>query len=219
MKHVPGLFCIVTAVAVAPMLHAQAPTGWTYHLDRSQAEPVRELAPGAWAYQEMPPGWHLTTTNQGVTLFPDTPHPMSGAWGVEMEFFLFPEPSGEGVGIALLPTTESEHSGELRLLLRRDGQVSATVIAGSDTVTLAPWTSDTSVVPHDGKEIKQYVMRVMHQGDQLTLSVDGRERLRLPIGPNVQNPVAGIRAGAGLNLHIARFDLIRPLAPPRPATP
>jgi hypothetical protein len=55
----------------------------------------------------------------------------------------------------------------------------------------------------------------MHQGDNITVAVNGRQMLTLPMGPNVQHPVAGFRAGTGLNLHISRFDLITPLAPPR----
>jgi hypothetical protein len=89
------------------------------------------------------------------------------------------------------------------------------VLTSSDTMLLATWTSDTGVAAHDGEEIKQYVLRVEHRGDVLTVSLDGRQRLSLPIGPNVQHPVAGIRAGRGLNLHVSRFDLIRPLAPAR----
>lgn len=213
--------CGISATLLMPaLLAAQAPADWRYSLDHLALPPVAgEPTAGAWAYQQMPPGWHLTTTDQGVTLFPEAKLPMTGAWGVEMEFFLFPDPSDEGVGIVLLPTAESEHSGELRLLVRRDGQVSATVFTSSDTMVISPWSSDTGVVAHDGKEIKPYLLRVVHQGDVVTVTVDGRQRLTLPMGPNVQHPVAGIRAGAGLNLHIARFDLIRPLAPPRPAAP
>ena len=208
----------IAIVALGPTtLEGQAPGEWNYTLDRETVAPVRgEPTPGAWAYQQMPPGWHLTTTDQGVTIYPTARLPMEGEWGVELEVFLFPEPSDEGVGIALMPTAESRYAGELRILFRRDGQVSAGVYTGGDTIVLAPWTTDTGVVAHDGKEIRQYELRVEHRGETLTVSVDGRQRLSLPIGPNEQHPVAGIRAGRGLNLHISRFDLIKPLAPPRP---
>jgi hypothetical protein len=110
-------------VALVPAtLAGQAGGDWRYALDRETVAPISgELTPGAWTYQQMPPGWHLTTTDQGVTLYPNSPMAMQGEWGVEMEFFLFPAPSDDGVGIALMPTAESEHSGELRLLMRRDG--------------------------------------------------------------------------------------------------
>lgn len=211
-------FLVVLALTLGAMpLAAQAPAQWNWQLDGAQKAPLTgDVKSGDWAYQPMPPGWHLTTTDQGVTLFPAMRRAMEGEWGVEMEFFMFPEPSMEGVGIALLPTTITEHSGELRLLMRRDGQVSATVIQAADTIALAAWTQDTAAVAHDGKEIKPYVLRVMHQGEQMTVALNGRQMLVLPLGPNVQNPVAGMRAGAGLNLHVARFDLITPLAPPRP---
>ena len=92
----------------------------------------------------------------------------------------------------------------------------AEVFDEGNTQVIAPWTQDTAAVAHDGKEIRNYVLRAVHQGDKVTVSVNGRPMLTLPIGPNTQAPVAGFRAGAGVNLHIARFDLIRPLAPPRP---
>jgi hypothetical protein len=170
---------------------------------------------GDWAYQMMPPGWHLTTTDQGVTLFPAEKRAMPGPWGVEVEFFMFPDPSNSGVGVALMATTSEEHNGELRLMMRRDGQVMAEVAAPDGLHVLAPWTSDTGAAAHSGTETKRYVLRVMHQGEAMTVSVNGKEMLTVPIGPNVQTPYAGLRAGPGLNLHIARFDLITPLAPPR----
>lgn len=208
---------LVLALLCAAPLGAQAPQGWSWTLDNGDQKAPKsgDVASGDWAYQMMPPGWHLTTTTQGVSLFPEVRHPMEGAWGVEAEFFMFPEPSDQGVGIALLPTTETEHKGELRLLLRRDGQVSVVVWDSGETMVLAPWTQDTAASAHDGKEVKPYVLRVMHQGDNMTVAVNGKQMLSLPLGPNVQHPVAGFRAGAGLNLHIARFDLIRPLAPAR----
>jgi hypothetical protein len=211
MRSLLSLFLVIGAP-----LAAQAPEGWTWTLDRTATDPRSgDVAPGEWAYQMMPPGWHLTTTTEGVSLFPVARRVMEGAWGVEAEFFLFPNPSDQGTGIALLPTTDTEHKGELRVLLRRDGQVSIEVSHQGETHVIAPWTQDTAAAAHDGKEVKQYVLRVMHQGDNITVAVNGRQMLTLPMGPNVQHPVAGFRAGAGLNLHISRFDLITPLAPPR----
>lgn len=210
---------ILLALCLVPFtsLAAQAPSDWRWTVDGAALEPQSgEVATGEWAFQAMPPGWHITTTDRGVSLFPREPRTMSGNWGVEVEFYLFPNPSDQGVGVALIATTSPEHDGELRLLLRRDGQVSAEVMGPEGLVTLSPWTSDTAAAAHDGTEIKNYVLRVMHQGERMTVSVNGREMLRVPIGPNVQTPYAGFRAGHGLNLHVARFDLITPLAPARP---
>ncbi len=207
---------LLMAVVAAPVA-AQAPAGWTYRLDGAPTPPKSgAVVAGEWAYQRMPPGWHLTTTDQGVTVYPEVPRPMSGEWGVETEFFLFPDPSESGVGVALMATTSEEHQGELRLLLRRDGQVSVEVRGSDGVETLMPWTADTAAAAHNGSETKRYVLRVMHQGEKMTVAVNGREMLAIPIGPNVQTPYAGFRAGPGLNLHISRFDLITPLAPPRP---
>lgn len=216
MMRMPNGLLLALLAPVALAAQDAIPADWTYRLDGEQRVPGSgAVADGGWAYQAMPPGWHITTTADGVTLYPKARHVMEGEWGVEVELFLFPDPSDQGVGIVLLPTTETEHKGELRLLLRRDGQVSAEVWHAGETQVLVPWTRDTAADAHDGEEVKQYVLRVMHQGDHLTFAVNGRQMLSLPLGANVQHPIAGLRAGPGLNLHVSRFDLVKPLAPPR----
>jgi len=207
-------FLLVALAATS--LSAQVPEGWSWELDGAQKDPRSgAVASGDWAYQAMPPGWHLTTTTQGVTLFPKEPRPMRGDWGVETEFFLFPDPSDAGVGVVAMATTGGPRFEELRFLLRRDGQVAVEGVRPEGDTLLVPWTQDTAAAAHDGKEAKRYVMRIVHQGGVLDLSVNGREMLALPLGDNVHEPILGFRGGPGLNLHVARFDLITPLAPPK----
>jgi hypothetical protein len=195
---------------------AQAPEGWGWKLDGAQKDPrTGEVASGDWAYQAMPPGWHLTTTTQGVTLMPKVARPMRGDWGVETEFFMFPTPSDAGVGLMGIATAGDPRVPELRFLLRRDGQVAVEGVRPEGDTLLVPWTRDTAAQAHDGKETKRYVLRLMQQGGMVTLSVNGKEMLALPFGDNVHEPAIGFRAGPGHNMHIARFDLITPLAPPR----
>lgn len=211
----PLILALVGTVPIA----AQAPAGletWTWTLDGAQKAPLTgEVAGGDWAYQSMPPGWHLTTTTQGVTLVPKSPRPMRGDWGVETEFFMFPDPSEAGVGLMGMATAGDAKVPELRFLLRRDGQVAVEAVRPEGDTLLVPWTRDTAAAAHDGKETKRYVMRLVQQGGVVALSVNGREMLVLPWGANVHEPAMGFRAGPGLNLHVSRFDLITPLAPPR----
>ena len=196
-------------------LAAQAP-GWTWRLDGEQVTPStgEELAPGQWAWQQMPPGWHITTTSQGATLFPVEAHAMTGRWAVEMELFLFPDPGSEGAGIVLAQPGAPE-IGEMRVLFRRDGQVAMEVHSPDGDRVLAGWTSDTAAQAHDGKQVKQYVLRVSLTSGVLAASLNGRAMLSLELMPeHAAGPVvAGIRVGSGLNLHVSRFDLVRPLAP------
>jgi hypothetical protein len=203
--------------AAASPLGAQAPEGWSWRLDGADRAPKSgEVQPGEWAWQTMPPGWHLTTTDQGATLFPSTPRPMTGRWGVEMEFFLFPNPSAEGVGVALEATTTDMQGARMFLLLRRDGQVSVHVNHNGTEEVMMPWSADTAAPAHNGSETKRYVMRVNHEPGRITFAVDGRLRATIPTEGAEYAPVAGIRVGKGLNLHISRFDLVTPMAPARP---
>jgi hypothetical protein len=207
---------VVLSAAPLGAQGAVVPDNWTWKLDGAQKAPLTgEVASGDWAYQAMPPGWHLTTTTQGVTVMPKTPRAMRGDWGVETEFFLFPDPSDAGMGLMGIATTGQPTVAELRFLLRRDGQVALEAVRPEGDTLLVPWTSDTAADAHNGEETKRYVMRLVQQGGVIALSVNGREMLVLPFGENVHEPVMGFRAGPGLNLHISRFDLITPLAPPR----
>lgn len=204
------------ALACSAPLGAQAPEGWNWKLDGDQRDPRSgAVASGDWAYQSMPPGWHITTTAQGVTLFPKEPRPMRGDFGVEVEFFLFSNPSAAGVGLVGMATAGAARVEQLRFLLRRDGQVAVEGVRPEGDTLLVPWTSDTAAIAQNGEEPMRYVLRIMHQAGVLAMSVNGREMLVLPLGPNVHEPIMGFRAGPGLNLHVSRFDLITPLAPPR----
>jgi hypothetical protein len=205
-------------VGLAPAtLHGQAPADWRWRLDGSERAPKSgEVQAGEWAWQAMPPGWHLTTTDQGVTLFPSTAHPMTGRWGVEMEFFLFPNPSDEAMGVVLEATATEMQGGQMYLLLRRDGQVMVEVRHNGEANPMIPWTADTAAPAHAGGETRRYVVRVNHDPGRITFAVDGRLRATVPTEGVEYAPVAGMRVGKGLNVHISRFDLVTPLAPARP---
>ncbi|HRP08029.1 MAG TPA: hypothetical protein PLL69_06025 [Gemmatimonadales bacterium] len=199
---------------------AQAP-GWTWRLDGEQVTPTTagELAPGQWAWQQMPPGWHITTTSQGATLFPVEANPLTGRWAVEMELFLFPDPGSEGAGIVLAQPGAPE-IGEMRVLFRRDGQVAMEVHSPGGDRVLAGWTADTAAEAHDGKEIRKYVLRVSLTDGVLGAALNGREMLSLELIPGhaAGAMTAGIRVGSGLNVHVSRFDLVKPLAPAKRET-
>lgn len=208
---------LLLAIAVPATLTAQdvIPDDWTYRLDGDQAFAAgQEVHAGEWRYTTMPPGWHITTTAQGVTMLPTAPRVLSGEWGVEVELFLFPDPSDAGFGIALEATTGEARAQQLHFLLRRDGQAALLARhAGGDTLLIG-WTADTAATPHSG-EVDRYVLRLMHQGETLAFSINGREMLAMPTDGSDHGPTAGLRVGPGLNLHVSRFDLITPLAPAR----
>lgn len=198
---------------------ANPPPDWTWRLDGAQRVATGQgVAPGEWRYERMPPGWHVTTTEQGVVLFPND-RTVSGRWGIEAELFLFPNPGEAPLGLVLeAPDARPAGSRQLRFLLRRDGTVGATAHHGGRDSTLAPWKGDTAVKAHGGGVVK-YVLRLMHEEGTLAFSVNGREMVALPTGGEDPRAIPGLRIGPGLNVHVSRFDLITPLAPARPRPP
>ncbi len=205
--------------AVLPVsLSAQGlsvPEDWTWRLDGPQRTAAgQEVAPGEWRYERMPPGWHITTTDQGVTLFPKG-RTVHGRWAVEAELFLFQNPSDAPLGIVVETADSGAHAGQLRFLLRRDGQASVVGRHGPVDSVLVPWRPDTALKPHPGGEVVRYVLRVTHESGVLAFAINGREMAAVRTGGMDPVVVPGLRVGSSLNVHVSRFDLVTPLAPPR----
>jgi hypothetical protein len=210
----------VLALLVLPLaLTAQsveAPDDWTWRLDGAQrVAGGQQVAPGEWRYVRMPPGWHVTTTDQGVFLFPKG-RTIAGRWGIEVELFLFPDPSDSPLGIVIEGAeSKPRESMHLRFLMRRDGGAALVARHGGVDSMLVGWKSDTAVKAHAGGVVK-YVLRLTHEQEALAFTVNGREMVAMPTGGEEHVAIPGLRIGPGLNVHVARFDLITPLAPPRP---
>jgi hypothetical protein len=201
------------AICAAPLAAQEidAPTDWIARLDAPQAVAEgQDVAAGEWRYQRMPPGWHVTTTEAGVLLFPEAVT-LSGRWGVEVELFLFPNPSNEGLGIVIEGV---EEEGQLRFLMRRDGQASLEARFGDVVMIPEPWTADTLASVHDTNGVIKYVLRLMHQSGKLAFSINGHEMYSQETEGDAPEVIPGLRIGRGLDVHVSRFDLIAPLAPP-----
>lgn len=208
-------FFFLPAVLVAQGL--EVPQDWSARLDAPQrAVTGQEVAAGEWRYVAMPPGWHVTTTEQGVVLLPRN-RSVSGRWAIEAELFLFPNPGEASFGILLEPATSGSNAGQLRFLMRRDGQAGVLSVSGARDSLLVPWRADTAVRAHPGAGVIRYTLRVSHEPGSLTFAINGREVAALPAGEPGRQLVPGLRVGPGLNLHVSRFDLVTPLAPARPA--
>jgi hypothetical protein len=207
----------VLSAAISPLAAQDVvPTDWTYRLDGAQRFAVGDsVRAGEWRYTRMPPGWHLTTTESGVTTLPKdvTIH---DRWAIEVELFLFPNPSDQSFGIVVESNdpTGPDGGAVLRFLMRADGQVSAEARHGSEERVLVPWRRDSTLKAHAGG-VERHVLRVAHESATIAFAVDGHEVLAIPTGGANPRAVPGLRVGRGLNLHISRFDVITPLAPPR----
>lgn len=191
------------------------PADWVSRLDGEQRlVTTGDVSAGSWSWVTMPPGWHVTTTEQGVSLFPRD-RTVDGRWGVEAELFLFKDPSDAPFGLVLQAADAPAGTMELRFLLRRDGTAGLVARHGGVDTTVVAWRGSPEVAAHPGDEIVKYVLRVTHEGGALAFAVNGHEMFQVPAGEEDHSAVPGLRLGAGLNVHVSRFDLIEPLAPPR----
>jgi len=215
-----GGLAVLVALSLPAVGSAQTelpvPEDWTWRLEGTQ-QLVRgqDVPEGSWRFVEMAPGWHLTTTGQGAQLFPKE-RLVKGRWGVRVELFLFPNPSDGELGVVLDdPGASPAGARQLRFVMRRDG--AAALLGrheGRDTLLL-PWKRDTAVAGHDGKSVTKYELELIHDGGWFAFLVNGREMLALP-GDSAHEARPGFSIGPGLNVHLSRYDLLTPLAPPRP---
>ena len=184
------------------------------------SEPVWRLdgaspTAGGDRFDRMPPGWHITTTDRGGTLLLEG-RMVQGRFAVEVELFLFPNPSEVGFGVVLEHRTESAVAGAMQFLFRRDGSAMAVARHGERDTVLVPWKRDTTIAAHVPAQVTKYVFRVQHDEGFLAFGINGTEVLAVPTDGMDHAAVPGLRVGPGLNLHISRVDLVTPLAPPRP---
>jgi hypothetical protein len=163
----------------------------------------------------MPPGWHITTKESGGVLS-IADRSLAGRFAIEVELFLFPNPSEHPFGIALQQRDGDQVRGEVQFLFRRDGMAMARAEHGRRDTVLVAWKGDTAVKAHVPAEVVKYVLRVQNDAGHLAFSINGRELLAVPTDVGDHPLVPALRIGAGLNLHISRVDLVTPLAPPRP---
>lgn len=218
MRHaaLPIALSAVLLFGAASLAGQSAPaTDWKVHLDAPQrAASGQAVQAGEFRYTAMPPGWHVTTTDQGVTLVsPD--RTLQGRWEIEVQLYLFPGPSDAPFGIVLDGADPALPPGaQLQFLIRADGAAAMRMLAGPVDSLVQPWTRDTALVLDKAAD-KVNVLRVSHDDAVLAFTVNGRELFAISAPGEGHRVAPGLRVGPGLNMHISRFDLITPLAPPR----
>jgi hypothetical protein len=161
----------------------------------------------------MPPGWHITT-GPGALVY-DAANTASGRYALSLEVHLFPKPSREGYGIFLggrdLGGTEASY---VAVLMRGDGALQVTRVSGTRQQALLDWTPTSAIKAHPGTDDTALnVLSVRVDSDSLRIDGNGARVAALSRGDLPLDGTFGIRAGAGLNLHITNYDVTRRLAP------
>ncbi|MHB1327941.1 MAG: hypothetical protein ACYC2K_07040 [Gemmatimonadales bacterium] len=202
-------------------LSAQEPTmppGWRAVTD----SPGRFVAPGvdanlgeSWNFTRMPPGWHITN-GPGMLLF-DPSLEAKGRYQLETDFFLFPDPTDQPVGlfIAGRDLDAPDRVQWLGLLVRRDGTTGVVHHRGAEDVAVVPYRMTDSLTAHPNKDSQRIVLTIDAEQDSLRFSVN---RARVGAIARASFPTEGqfgFRIGRGLNLHVVRLDYTQRIAPGR----
>lgn len=223
MVRCTGLLASALLVAAtARPLAAQAagmPAGWRAITDTPSEYSAAGIEPNAGArynFVNMAPGWHMTT-GPG-SLFFNPALRAAGRFRVETEFFLFPNPSDQPVGLVVGGTgLEGPLAGVqwFGLLVRRDGTAGVVHNHGTEHHPMLPYARADSLPPHPGAESQRILLVIDAEADSVRFFVNrGRVAAFPRAGLNLDGPF-GFRVGQGLNLHVVRLDYTSRLAPAR----
>lgn len=192
-----------------------APPGWQWRMDQPAARVSHQATPdSAWRFDQMPPGWHITTGPAGI-LYPSTER-AAGLFSLVADFVVFPETTASEFGILLGGSNlDGDSPTYVATVLRRDG--AARVIRrvrGSETV-LVPWTQHSAIKSHPGAGTVTNRLRVNASADSLRVFVNDSAIMTIGLPSTETTGQFGFRVGQGVNLHLTILDLIRHLAPTR----
>ena len=165
----------------------------------------------------MRPGWHVFAGPGG--LFWDPGSYASGAFAVSSTIFLFPEGDPEQSGSTRLDSpfglflggSELEAGGAryVAFELRNDGNFRIAEHSGGKSRDLIPWTAHDAVVTSNAETTGpvKNVLAVDVRGDRTVFHLNDRAIAELPGERLTLDGVIGVRAGAGLSIHVTEVDI------------
>lgn len=210
---VPAAAALVLIAVLAPAQsghNLERPAHWKARYDDGTTVAERRFV-------VMRPGWHVFAGPGG--LFWDPGSYASGAFGVSSTVFLFPEGDPEQSGSTRLDSPfglflaggELEAGGAryVAFELRNDGRFRIAEHTGGETRDLAPWTAHDAVVT-SGAETTGPVKNVLAvdvREDRTVFYLNDVQIAELPGDRVTLDGVIGVRAGAGLSIHVTEVDI------------
>lgn len=213
---------VTAAIVAATMAAAGAATAQSgRNLERPGHWQVRyDDAAGAEdrRFVVMRPGWHVFAGRGGLLWDPGSF--ASGSYGISSTIYLFPEGDPTESGSTRLDSPygvflagrdlEGEAPAYVSFQLRNDGRFRVARHAGARTEDLVPWTGHESVATLDETAAAgpvENVLVVDVRDDTAVFYVNDARvaelpRVRLPLDGAI-----GLRAGAGLSLHVTEIAI------------
>jgi len=184
---------------------AESPDGWIIRTDAGGH------GGGDVEFDDMPPGWHITTGPAAIFYQPGTT--ANGSFRLESEIFLFdPGARNEAFGIFV---GGADLDGDAQVytyfLIRQDGSVLIKSRDGGATSTLQGWTPHDAVVTWaergaDAPTAKN-VLAVEADSERLTFYVNGEEVYSTERSGHHVDGLVGIRVNHGLSVHVSSLDV------------
>jgi len=210
-----SLIALGCTLSLAGPLAAQVtpPPGWGWHHDQRGTSPDST----GWAFTSMAPGFHLTTSSSGATLFP-TGLVIEGRRAAEARVILFP---GSGSGAYGLGVTNLDAPQQwVGMLVRRDGSVAVARVQRGGEELIGAWQAAEAVVRPDSTGYATNVLRMDIGSEEVLFSANGKRIGTMPRSLLPTRSGIAFRMGPALNMHVTTFDLITPMAPvPAKRTP
>ena len=207
---VAAAMAVAAAVAAQSGRNLERPEHWKVrHDDAAGAEERRFVV--------MRPGWHIFAGPGG--LFWDPGSFASGSYGVSSTIYLFPEgdPTESGstrvdspYGVFLAGRDlEGDAPAYVSFQLRNDGRFRIARHAGARTEELVPWTGHASIAALDETAAGpvENVLAVDVRDDAAVFYVNDSRVAELPREGLPLDGVIGLRAGAGLSLHVTEIAI------------
>jgi hypothetical protein len=204
---------LVLSAALAPAQsghNLERPAHWKARYDDGTAETERRFV-------VMRPGWHVFAGPGG--LFWDPGSYASGAFAVSSTIFLFPEGDPEQSGSTRLDSPfglflggsgmDADGARYVAFELRNDGRFRIAEHTGGASRDLVPWTAHDAVVTSGAGATGpvENVLAVDVRGDRTVFHLNDRQLAELPGDRTALEGLIGVRAGAGLSLHVTEVDI------------
>lgn len=214
MKNTAGLALVATLFAAPGVAQSgrnlERPDHWKARYDEGAEGEERRLV-------VMRPGWHVFAGPGG--LFWDPGSFASGAYAVSSTIFLFPEGDPGQSGSTRLDSSfglflaggglDGDGAGYVSFELRNDRHFRVAAHRGGESRALVPWTRHEAVVTLGAGDSgpARNVLAVDVRGDRTVFYLNDAEVAKLPGDEAALDGVIGVRAGAGLSLHITEVDI------------
>ena len=204
------LVSLATFATAQSGLNLERPGHWKARYDDGTSGEERRFV-------VMRPGWHVFAGPGG--LFWDPGSFASGAYAVSSTIFLFPEGDPEQSGSTRLDSSfglflaggdvEGASPSYLAFEIRNDGQFRVAEHSGGKENDLVSWTRHDAVetLAADATGPLKNVLGVDVRGDRVVFYVNDAEVAELAAERLSLSGAIGLRAGAGLSLHITEIDI------------